>query len=95
MEKIAKWRTVYKIFLTLTIIGFVDGVLVPILLKDNPSGFIAVGLYLILGGVGAWIGTIFTQCWFVWGLVAIIVNRKANNLEKKLKMNSQQINEKN
>lgn len=91
MEKqIAKYRKIYKIFLILMLIGFIDSIIIPILLKDlgkdfgENIGVIVIFFSLIAGKVGAIVSLWFEMLWFVWGLIAVIANRLANRLQKKL-----------
>lgn len=88
-QQITKYKKIYKIFLALMLIAFIDSIILPILFssmgKDlGEIGFIPRLFALIAGSVGAMIGMLFDTLWFVWGLVAVIANRLANRLEKKL-----------
>jgi len=86
-QKILKYKRLYKIFTILALIGFIDLIIIPILLKSiYPSfpqgmGLITFSLMFLFGKIGFMIGSWFIGLWFVWGLIALIFN----NLIKKLK----------
>ncbi len=96
-DKISKYKKIYKIFLILMLIGLIDSIIIPILLKSmnydtGETGFIPM-LFITIGGKTlGYIGFLFTTLWFVWGLVAAIANRKMKSLEKKQKEITQNAN---
>ncbi len=90
--KIIKYKKIYKIFAILMAIALIDSIVVPVILKNMSSGteqsdigFIPLILGYVLGSAGIWIGVVFNQLWFIWGLIAAISKRMANRLEKKVK----------
>jgi len=89
-QKILKYKKIYTIFLVLALIGFIDLIIIPILLKNFPGetpegiGLIPLLLGSLLGNIGVTIGIWFTYLWFVWGLIAFSLNGSIKKLEKNL-----------
>ncbi len=88
-QKILKYKKIYRIFIVLTLVGFIDTIIIPILLKNfsinlpQDTGLVTLLLGSLLGNAGIALGVWFTVLWPVLGLIAIILN----NLVKKLELN--------
>jgi hypothetical protein len=90
-QKIIRYKKIYKFFIILTLIGFIDLNILPVLLKELsiniPEGVGLIPLFfgLLLGNFGITIGIWFIFLWFVWGIIAISLNSSIKKLEKGIK----------
>jgi len=93
-KKILKYKRVYRIFLILALIGFIDSFCIPIILKSFghhyprlTSDFIPGIAFITLGRVGAIVVAFFTKLWFFWFVVVFFINEYIRKMENKSKIN--------
>lgn len=86
-QKINNYKKIYKIAIILTLIGFIDSIIIPILFKTIPifsGGLLPLSFGFLFGNAGITIGVLLINVWFIFGIVAIALNSEIKKLEKKL-----------
>lgn len=90
-QKILKLKIIYKFFFVLTLVCFIDVIIVPILISNlqinypQDVGLAPLFFGYLFGSFGIGIGVWITTLWFVWGLIAHILNKLIKKLEKGIK----------
>ena len=84
-QKILKYKKLYRVFITLALIGFVDSIIIPMILNTNsrllnPSLLSSISFH-VFGNMGTLIVSWFINLWFIWAIIAFIFDGYARKLE--------------
>lgn len=79
------YKRYYNFFLALTLLSLIDIVttsIVEMQYKIHDTGLITLGLYYVLGKVGLYIGIYLRLLFIVFGIIAVVLNRKIKKQNK-------------